>query len=482
MLNRRCSFLIAGSLLVFLASAAGAQTPPPPPDGLHTTPSLYWQEGPQRVDLGLYVRSRVEWWDAYATETDSFVGTRARVRLSYGWAGKLLLVGEVQAQRLDSMEETGTGAIATYRAANNNQYEADGVDMRLLFAELRPVEGAWLRLGRQEVKLGSEVLYPEPDWRYLKAARVGERLVGTVGWSHVERSYDGASGSWDLGGHTLYGFLAGPTTGVFTADDAYDIQHDIAVGGLSWTVERGAWLPNTELSLFALDYEDDRNPSRGGLPGGDGVHVTAVGAHSVGVYPLGPGKADLLLWAAGQGGRYDGVNHQAWAALAEAGYQWPDCFAKPWLRAGVNVASGDSNPADDDHTTFFNVLPTNHLYYGFADQLAFQNLLNPFVQLRLAPHPMLGVNLFVHWFRLMDEDDSRYSGTGAATRNAFGFAAQDPGGERDVGTEYDVVLTFTPHRTVTFETGFSWLDGGDVFRGRPDRDVGFGYVSLELRY
>jgi hypothetical protein len=257
--GRFASLATVGPLLV--AAAAGAETPAPPPDGLHVTPSLYWQEGRQRVDLGLALRSRVEWWDPYATEADSYVGTRARVRLQYGWADTLLLVGELQAQRLDSMEETGTGALASYRSANEGRYRAHDVDLRGLYAELRPAEGTWLRLGRQDVKLGSEVLYTEADWRYLKAARVGERLVGTVGWTHVERAYDGVAGGWDLGGHTLFGFLARPTTGVTTAVDAYDVQHDLAVGGGASTVERGAWLPDTELSLFAVDYEDDRAPA-----------------------------------------------------------------------------------------------------------------------------------------------------------------------------------------------------------------------------
>ena len=63
---------IASALL--LAAAAGAA----PPDGLRLRPSLLWQHGLHRVDLGLGLRSRVEWWDAFGTGTDVFVGTRAR--------------------------------------------------------------------------------------------------------------------------------------------------------------------------------------------------------------------------------------------------------------------------------------------------------------------------------------------------------------------------------------------------------------------
>ena len=80
-----------------------------------------------------------------------------------------------------------------------------------------------MRVGRQDVKLGQEVLYPEPNWRYLKTARLGERLVGTVGWSHVERAYDGASAGWNLSGVQLYGFGARPTTGVFDAESGKNL-------------------------------------------------------------------------------------------------------------------------------------------------------------------------------------------------------------------------------------------------------------------
>jgi hypothetical protein len=68
--------------------------------------------------------------------------------------------------------------------------------------------------------------------------------------------------------------------------------------------------------------------------------------------------------------------------------------------------------------TAFNLLPTNHLYYGLADQAAFQNLIKPFVQLRLAPHPKVSLNLFAHWLELAKRNDARYTGSGALRRRS----------------------------------------------------------------
>jgi hypothetical protein len=472
--------------LVCVSGAAFAQPAPPqtpPPDGLHATPSLYFQDGDHRLDLGLSTRVRTENWEAF-TDTGSawYTGTRTRLRLQYAWRNQILAVAELQDVRLHGMDDDGTGALASYRNANGGRDQAYGDDVRTLYLETRPSAKSFLRGGRQDLKLGSqEVQYAEPNWKYLKGARLGERLVGTVGWSHVERAYDGFSAGADLSGVELFAFGARPTQGVFEARGAYRGLHDIFVGGGTVTVERGTWLANDELGFFGIYYDDERPTTRGGLA--DDVEVTTLGAHWLGVHPCGPGSFDALLWGAVQTGDYNSLDHFASAGILELGYQLPNVFAKPWLRIGLNVATGDDDPADGDHDTFFNVLPTNHLYYGFADQLAFQNLWNSFVQLRLTPHPMLALNLFVHQFRLLEGDDSRYAGTGAFDEASFGFAASAPsGGRKNVGTEYDVVATFTPHKSVTIEAGFAWLDGGAVFRTSPERDVEFGYVSVELRY
>ena len=470
----RLSALLCLGPEIALAQAA-------PPDGLFATPSLYWQQGDHRVDLGLATRVRTESWQAFTDERSWYTATRTRVHLQYSWRDEILAVGEFQDVQLHGMDADGTGALANYRNANGGGSQASGDDLRTLYLELRPTPKSFVRPGRQDVKLGSqEVQYAEPNWRYLKSMRLGERLVGIVDWSHVGRAYDGFAAGVDVSGVELFGFGARPTTGVYQAEAAYRPLHDIFVGGATATVERGTLLENDELGIFGLYYLDDRPVTRGGLA--DEVSITTLGAHWLGVHPCGPGNVDVLLWGAYQTGDYNALDHAAAAGIVELGYQFPNVFATPWLRIGLNVASGDDDPTDGDHDTFFNMLPSNHAYYGFADQLAFQNLWDSFVQLRVTPHPMLAVNLFVHQFRLLEHDDSRYAGTGAYDDTAFGFTASSSNGHRNLGTEYDLVATFTPHKAVTLEAGFSWLDGGAVFQSSAERDVEFGFVALELRY
>jgi hypothetical protein len=478
--SRSVRLVAAAGLLAGALAPDAVRADDAAPDGLHATPSVSWKQGDHRLDVGASVRSRAEGWAAFTNDYEWYTGVRTRVRAQYAFRERFFLAAELQDVRLFGMTSDGTGALANYRNAANGDHYVGGDHLRAVYAEGRLSGSRYLRVGRQDIKLGSDVLEAEPNWRYLKAARLAERLVGTVGWSHAERAYDGVAAAWDVEGVQLYGFAARPTTGVFEVEHAYSHLSDITVGGVTATLRRGTLSEHVEVGVFGLGYGDDRPPGDGGLP--DPVEVGTLGAQLLGVFPVGPGSFDALGWGAYQFGEYDDLDHGAGAAIAEIGYQLPGVFAKPWLRGGINCASGDSHPGDADHETFFNMLPTNHLYYGFADQLAFQNLLNPFVQLRLSPHPIFALNLFVHWLALASDDDLRYAGTGAFDRNAFGFPGTPTDGRSRIGTEYDVVATLTPHRTTTVEFGYAHLEGGAMYRTARDRDLDFAYATLELRY
>jgi hypothetical protein len=225
----------------------------------------------------------------------------------------------------------------------------------------------------------------------------------------------------------------------------------------------------------------------GGKP--EEVRVYTLGFSAIGVYPCGPGNFDVFAWAAGQAGKFDGRDHWAGAGILELGYQLPKVMAKPWFRAGVNVASGGD--ATGDHNTFFNMLPTNHMYYGFADAFAFQNLLDVFGQLMLKPHEKVGLNFMVHHFRLVDSDDAQYFGTGAFTKKVpagFGYGSNFSYGKHEVGTEIDVAVNVKLHKHVSLQGGYSFIWGGDVWEakkadgGWTDSDVEFGYLQIALKY
>ncbi|MDX1389796.1 MAG: alginate export family protein, partial [Acidobacteriota bacterium] len=433
---------------------------------------------------------------------DNIYAFRTRVSGDYVWKERLRLFAEGQHAIVFDLDGTPNGAAGLYRAnAHDFPSSAHSVDsfrVRQLFAEGRLDRDNWLRVGRQDLKNASEIRYDEGNWKYLKNNRLGQRLVGGVGWTHGERSYDGVSARMEQKGHVLHLYAAEPTTGVFEIDRGYKRHRDIIFGGLDWTVERGTWFDDTELGAFFIGYSDDRfAPEVAGLFGD--IEVYTFGFSSLGVYPIGPGNLDVILWGALQFGNYvdtvptgsaapTGVrklDQIAGAGIAEVGYQLTDVWGKPWLRTGVNFASGDDDSGDGDRGSFFNILPTNHLYYGYTDSLAFSNLIDLMVQLKLSPLPKLGVELAFHQFWLWTSDDFRYFGTGAFERRSLGYGRSPSFGSNNFGQEIDFVMNYQVNKHLGLMTGVGHLFGGGVLSrnpGLPDEDVSWAFFQVNLSY
>jgi hypothetical protein len=340
-----------------------------------------------------------------------------------------------------------------------------------------------LRLGRVGIKMGTTLAYDEASWKYVKQKRMSQRLVGTVGWANAERVYDGGVGHFDVAGFHGEIFAAQPTTGVFDVSRAYRTQNGLLVYGSELTAKRGTWLDNAEVTAFFVGYQDARTTAleNAGIDGK--INLYTFGASLLMVEPMGSGHLDVMLWGAGQVGDYGRARQGAWAFLGEFGYQLDEVFSQPWLRVGINYASGDPDPSDGDRRTFFNLLPTNHLYYGYIDQLAFSNLVDFLVQLKLKPHPKLGLELVWHRFWLASQNDGRYFGTGAFSRDGLGFASDESGlGSRDVGNELDVVASVKLSRNVSLLLGVAQLWGGEVYAAAPRSNGTWAFTQVTLAY
>jgi hypothetical protein len=470
-------------------------------DGLRFTPEISWSQGDHRFDLHLNARFRWERWEALTNGEDNIYGVRVRAAGDYTWKDRLRLFAEGQFATVFDLDSSASGAAALYRnnAHGPGNNSVDSFRVRQLFGEARLDSENWLRVGRQDLKNASAIGYKEGNWKYLKNKRLGQRLVGGVGWTHGERSYDGVSARMEQDGHVLHLYAAEPTTGVFEIDRGYKRQKHVIFGGLDWTVERGTWFENTELGAFFIGYSDDRDVPTTTPRFFDEIEVYTFGFSSLGVHPVGPGNLDLILWGAMQLGRHVAslpigsstptgerkLDQLAGAAIAEVGYQLPDVCGKPWLRAGVNFATGDSDPGDGNSNTFFNILPTNHLYYGYADALAFSNLIDLLVQLKLSPLPKLGLELAFHQFWLWTSDDFRYFGSGAFEKGSLGYGRSRSYGANDVGQELDFVVNYKVNKHLGLMAGVAHLFGGNVLGHNPtlsDDDVNWAFFQVALSY
>lgn len=454
-------------------------------EGFHGTPSVGWSRGDNRLDLFLDFRFRWENWDARATQHSNFYGLRTRFGAIYSWRDRVRVHAEAQQTTVLDVGPQSSGPGLAYFNVSGGNTDPNSIHVRQLFVEVSPTENTGVKVGRQTLRMGTWVDYTGEEWRYIKKRRMGERLVGIVGWTNGTRAFDGIRGDIERAGHHVTGFAAQPTRGVLDVDGAFKWLEDVYVGGVEWTAPPGTLSEKLDFTAFFVGYGDDRINTAIN----NDTAIYTLGGSLAGLFDLGPGKVDAFVWGAFQAGHFrEGagnptLDHLAGALLAEVGYRLPDVYGQPWVRTGVNFGSGDGNPADGEHRTFFNLLPTNHGYYGLVDQLALQNLVDWFTEVQFKPIGKLSLSFFVHGFWLADSMDRRYFGSGAFTPNSLAYGSSPSQGSNNVGWETDIVLHYAVHRTTTLMVGYGQLFGGGVFGGTPNNgDTQWGFAQIQFAY
>lgn len=356
----------------------------------------------------------------------------------------------------------------------------------------RPKLGA-LRAGRFSYIDGSEAVTHDPTLEWLRRNRVAGRLIGTFGFSHGQRSFDGASVEFDRPRANVTLFAAHPRQGGFELNGWREIS-EVDIAAATLTLKPALLGGKSEARLFAMYYADRRNSSDSifkadnRLPAlrtadGDPIHMPMLGGHLIHHGVLG-GSAqwDGTVWGVYQGGSWGRLDHRAWAMAAEAGLQIPGTRWAPWLRAGYNRSSGDDDPGDGTHATFFQALTT----VRSTAQFPFFNLMNNedlFAQLLLRPAAgRVTLRADVHRLRLAEANDLWYGGSGAfQRRGSFGFGGRPSGGHRDLATLADLSVdcTVRPWWNVYAYVGHAF--GGRVVRASYAADAAtFAYLEMTL--
>ena len=345
-------------------------------------------------------------------------------------------------------------------------------------------------LGRFEYRDGLETTPGDATLASLKRTRIAERLVGPFDFTHVTRSFDGARLAYDRPLWNATALAVHPTHGGFEVSANREID-EISLAGLAVTAKRVPGLPPIDARVFYLYYRDGRddvlkvdNRALGvRLADRNAIAVHTTGAHALTAVDVGPGILDLLGWAAGQTGDWGTQEHRAWAWAAELGYQLPRLPASPWLRAGWDRSSGDGDPLDGEHGSFFQLLPTPRIYA----QLPFYNLMNSsdvFTELILRPHRRVTLRTDWHWLQVTESRDLWYSGGGATNDDVFGFAGSPAGGRRDLAHVVDLSATVEVLEQLVLSAYYGHAFGGAVvgrtFAGR-DADYGFVEATWKLQ-
>jgi hypothetical protein len=356
------------------------------------------------------------------------------------------------------------GLGATYYAANHNQ---DGSAVfRQGYVRLKDILGdsqSSFQFGRFEFSDGAEVKPSDPTLAAVKNDRIQQRLIGPFGFSHIGRGFDGIHFDRTSKLNNFTFFAARPVEGVYQLRSLYELDADLYYGAL--TRQLPSKRAPSEARFFVLHYHDgrpilktDNRPQSVRAADHHNIRITTFGGHYIAALASGSAKTDLLFWGAAQIGTWGVLNHRAAAIGVEAGHKF-DARMQPWLRAGYFRGSGDGNPNDNEHTTFFQVLPTPRIYA----RTPFFNLMNNqdvFGQLLLKPFPKLSLRTDVHWLRLSNSHDLWYLGGGAYQSGTFGYTGRPSNGRADLGILFDGSFDYLLTRSTTLT-----LYGGGVHGG-----------------
>jgi hypothetical protein len=283
------------------------------------------------------------------------------------------------------------------------------------------------------------------------------RLIGNAEWSMFERAFDGARVDYDGPAWRVHGSLVMPTQGAFEESASPTIGR---VQLTTVSASRSGW------ELFAHNYRDRR--AIGGRPDNTGAREPRadIALQTVGsAIARAVAGVNVHLWGAIQRGDWYGDEHRALSASAEAGYRWPRFGAQPAISAGVLYASGDEDPNDSRHGTFFPMVPTT-VPSVLAGTYALMNLRDVYVRGGVTPHDRLSLSAEVHRLSLVNRQDRWYSGTGATAfaGSYFGYSSRPSTLATGLGTfvQASVASSLSTNWRIAATAGY--IRGGAVVR------------------
>lgn len=288
--------------------------------------------------------------------------------------------------------------------------DEDDLDVHQAFVQWQvfPASRLTLRVGRQEVALGSS------------------RLVSIREGPNVRQSFDGARLLFGLGAWEASILALRPARtvgGVF--DDAPD--HRQSLWGLYATRKR-SFLRGISFDLYYLGL--DRKRAR--FDSGTGREHR----HSFGTRWSGKREAWDLDWEAVlQTGSFAGRTIRAWTVGTNTGYTLNRVKFQPRLGVKADITSGDRNPNDRVLGTFNALYPKGN-YFSQADLLGPYNLvdLHPAITWKLHPRFTLTQDVDIFW--RYSTTDGLYNVPGIPLIPGRGSSARFVGTAAKIGGEW----------------------------------------------
>lgn len=413
------------------------------------------------VSLSGSARARVEdwhWFDARPADGSYTYGaTVLRLNLAHSWKrigwqvdSTFPLFISLPSTAIASEPQGPLGYGGDYFLSNRKRNIA-AATLRQAFLRIKSDDPRWaLQAGRFEFADGTEAVPPDGDLAELKRDRVNQRLIAT--FSYALRSLDGVLINYHRRTSNLTALAARVVEGSFQLRAFKEIDVDLCYG--SYSRYFSAPRASTELRLFNLYYHDgrgihkvDNRPEKALDKDRQPIRLTTPGGHLISAIPLGPGTTELLGWVAGQVGRWGSQRHLAAEIALEAAYRFT-ARMRPSIRVGYFRSSGDPDPNDSSHNTFFQVLSSPRAYAKVPFYIL-MNVDDRFLQVRAAPARTWTLTSELHSVRLSDRQDLWYDGGGAFQQATFGYLGRPSRGAAGLGTSVDLRADCTFGSTTT---------------------------------
>jgi len=387
---------------------------------------------------------------------------------------------------------TGPGPLGTGAVYYAHAGRTDSHQVYLRYANVRfkgLVPHTTIQVGRMPYGSGGEAASGNVKIETVRQQHVGARLIGEFGWSIYQRAYDGVRADTARGRWTGTAFAFHPTQGGFE-DAAGLMMPGVTVLGAAATMKSADASPSAQYQVFAYRYRDTRAVTQrpdntGRSASAIDVGINTFGTAIVAAPAVRDGRQwDALLWAALQTGSWYEQSHRAASIAVEAGHQWTAARWQPWVRGGYLYASGDANPSDNRHGTFFEMLPTVRQYAQSALYSQMNNT-DLFAQVLARTRP--NVNVRVDWHRvgLASSRDTWYYGSGATQQHGsiFGFATRPSFGAQHLATieEGSIDYTIQPHWSVGGYLAVG-RGGGVVAPAFPGRTLTFAFIENVVQF
>jgi hypothetical protein len=330
----------------------------------------------------------------------------------------------------------------------------DAPDIQNLFADVwffkKETTRVGLRGGRQELQFGKQ------------------RLISPLDWVNTRRTFDGVRLLANFPKWKLDGFFAYVVQ--FAPEKLNSANHSQPFVGVY--LQRP--LKGKTVSAYYL-----------GLKENDPIIVDSRGIagdffyHTIGAAFDGAAKNfDWSSEAAYQFGSFGGDGISAYMLSLEGGYTVAKLGVKPRVALGFDIASGDHAAADDRQQTFNQLFPLGHAFFGWADQVARQNIQALSLLLSAKPHQQLVCKLNAFKFFLDEKRDALYNASGVPSR-------RDPTGlaGKNIGAEVDAEVTINLNIHASLVLGYTRFMPGDFIKNTgPAKTHNLFYLMAPLRF